>query len=133
MLDVLDLLGEISIMLDVLDLLPVTERLLERLDQQARRVGLNVNLGLPVLHRQPDSHSDALPGLRALHDVITDLLRRHTKRTNLGGQDRRRGDLATVLTDVDVLHLIGVELWCHGWKPKGRGNDATAILSLEPK
>ena len=48
--------------LDVLGLLPVSQWLLQSLDDQTSGIGLNVHFGLSVLNRQLHSDSDALPG-----------------------------------------------------------------------
>merc|ERR1711908_8757 len=82
-----DDLGErdVSGVLNVLDLLAVTLRLLEGLDDQGRRRRDDPNLSLPVLADQLHGDTKALPLLGGLGNIITDLLRRHTQRTNLGG------------------------------------------------
>lgn len=48
-----------------------------------------------------------------LCDIFTDLLRRQTERTDLGGERGRGADLTTGRAQVDDLYLIGVELGCY--------------------
>lgn len=96
--------------LDVLLLLAVTRRLLEGLDDQGRRGGNNRDRSLTVLDGELDSHTETLPVTSVLGNVFTDLLGRQTQRTNLGSERRLGADLTTSHTQVDDLHLIGIEL-----------------------
>lgn len=58
------------------------------------------------------AHCDAqpFPVSGVLGDIFTNLLGRQTKGTDLGGQSRLGSDLTTSHTQVNDLHLIGVEL-----------------------
>lgn len=96
--------------LDVLLLLAVTRRLLEGLDDQGRGGGNNRDRGLTVLDGELDSHTETLPVTSVLGNVFTDLLGRQTKGTDLGGERGLGADLTTSHTQVDDLHLIGIEL-----------------------
>jgi hypothetical protein len=71
----------------VLDLLAVTLRLFKSLDDERRGGRANLDLGLTVLHDELARHAQAVPlATGRLHDIITDLLRRHAERADLGGQ-----------------------------------------------
>jgi hypothetical protein len=96
--------------LDVLLLLAVTRRLLEGLDDQGRGGGNDRDSSLTVLDGELDSHTETLPVTSVLGNVFTDLLGRQTQRTDLGGERRLGADLTTSHTQVNDLHLIGVEL-----------------------
>jgi hypothetical protein len=96
--------------LDVLLLLAVTRGLLEGLDDQGRGGGNNRDRGLTVLDGELDSHTETLPVTSVLGNIFTDLLGRQTKGTDLGGERRLGADLTTSHTQVDDLHLIGIEL-----------------------
>jgi hypothetical protein len=96
--------------LDVLLLLAVTRRLLEGLDDQGRGGGNNRDRSLTVLDGELDSHTETLPVTSVLGNVFTDLLGGQTQRTNLGSERRLGADLTTGHTQVDDLHLIGIEL-----------------------
>lgn len=100
-------------MLDVLGLLAVADGLLELLDEEGGRGRLDLNLSLTVGNDQLDSDADSLPLLGVLDDVVTDLLRGHTEGSDLRGQDRGRGSLATVLTQVHQSDGVRVELRSH--------------------
>ena len=54
-----------------------------------------------------------LPVLGVLHDVVTDLLRWKTKRTNLWRQRRSCWGFSSYGTEDDDLHIIRVKLWRH--------------------
>ena len=102
-------------MLDVLLLLAVTEGLLERLNHERAGARDDLHLGLAVLHDQLDRDAKSLPILAGgLGDVITDLLRRKTERTNLRRKRTRRTDLAPGGADEDLGDGGRVELGRHG-------------------
>jgi hypothetical protein len=96
--------------LDVLLLLAVTGRLLEGLDDKGRSGGNNGDGGLTVLDGQADGNAETLPVASVLGDIFTNLLGRQTEGTDLGGQSGLSADLTTSHTQVDDLHLIGIEL-----------------------
>ena len=73
-------------MLTMLDFLPVPGGLLEGLDDQGSGRGHDRNLGLTVLDGQLDGDLQTLPVSGGLGDVVTNLLGRQTKGTNLGGK-----------------------------------------------
>ena len=75
--------GDVSAVLDVLDLLPVPGGLLEGLDDEGSGGGDHGALSLPVLNAELNSNFEALPVAGGLGDVISNLLGRQTKRTNL--------------------------------------------------
>ena len=70
-------------MLDVLDLLPVPGGLLESLDDEGSGGGDHGALSLPVLNAELNSNFEALPVAGGLGDVVSNLLGRQTKRTDL--------------------------------------------------
>ena len=102
--------GDRLAVLDVLLLLAVTRGLLEGLDDQRRGGGDNRDSGLTVLDGQTHSHTQTLPVASVLGNVFTNLLGRQTERTDLGSQSGLGSDLTTSHTQVNDLHLIGVEL-----------------------
>lgn len=102
--------GDGLVVLDVLLLLAVTRGLLEGLDDKGRGGGNNRDGGLTVLDGETDSHTETLPVTSVLGNVFTDLLGRQTKGTDLGSQSGLGTDLTTSHTQVNDLHLIGVEL-----------------------
>ena len=95
--------SDVAIVLDVLDLLPVPGRFLEGLDDESRGRGNNLHLGLPVLDGEFDGDLESLPVLCGLGDVVTDLLWGQTQGTDLWGQSRGCGDLASNSTKADNL------------------------------
>ena len=115
-------------MLDVLDLLAVPLGLLERLDDERRGGGNDGDLGLSVLDGELDGDAEALPVLgRLLGDVLSDLLGGETERADLGGQRRRRADLAAGHADEHLHHLRRVELGRHGcWRGGGGGGGSSS-------
>ena len=70
----------------VLLLLAITRGLLKSSDDQGRGRGNDGDLSLTVLDGQLDSDTETLPVSSALGNVFSDLLRRETERTNLGGE-----------------------------------------------
>jgi len=102
--------GDGLVVLDVLLLLAVTRGLLEGLDDKGGGGGHNRDGGLTVLDGETDSHTETLPVTSVLGNVFTDLLGRQTKGTDLRSQRRLGTDLTTSHTQVNDLHLIGVEL-----------------------
>jgi hypothetical protein len=62
--------------------------------------GGGIFFNAPVLHRQLDGDTQALPVLGGLGDVITDLLGRQTKGTDLGGKGGRGTNFTTHGTEV---------------------------------
>lgn len=102
------------VVLDVLLLLTVTRRLLEGLDDQRRGGRHNGDGGLTVLDGESDGNTQTLPVTGVLGDIFTDLLGGQTERTDLGSQSRLGSDLTTSHSQVNDLHLIGVELGRHG-------------------
>ena len=78
--------SDVTRVLDVLLLLAVTRGLLESSDDQGRGRGNDGDLSLTVLDGQLDSDTETLPVSSALGNVFSDLLRRETERTNLGGE-----------------------------------------------
>jgi len=101
-------------MLDVLLLLAVARRLLERLDDERRGRGNDGDGGLTVLDGQLDSDTETLPVTSGLGDIFTDLLWRQTERTDLGGERGRSTNFTTSRTEVDNLHLGGIDLGSFG-------------------
>ncbi|KAI9367870.1 hypothetical protein BJX61DRAFT_526488 [Aspergillus egyptiacus] len=96
--------------LDVLLLLAVTRRLLQGLDDEGRGGGHNRDLSLTVLDGELDSNTETFPVTSVLGNIFTNLLGRQTERTDLRSQSGLGSDLTTSHTEVDDLHLIGVEL-----------------------
>lgn len=96
--------------LDVLLLLAVTRGLLEGLDDQGRGRGNDRDSSLTVLDGELDSNTETLPVTSVLGNIFTDLLGRQTQRTDLGSQSGLGTDFTTSHTQVNDLHLIGVEL-----------------------
>jgi len=80
--------GQVTAVLDVLDLLAVTWGLLEGLDDEGGSAGNDLDTSLTVLDDQLDGDLQALPARGGLGDVVTDLLGRQTKGTDLGGKGR---------------------------------------------
>ncbi|KAI3477912.1 hypothetical protein L1887_60219 [Cichorium endivia] len=107
--DLYDLLeGDVATVLDVLLLLAVARGLLERLDDERGGRGDDRDGSLTVLDGKLDGDAETLPVAGGLGDVLTDLLGRETKRTDLGGKRRRGTDLTTGGTEVDdLLEEIG--------------------------
>eukprot|EP00621_Florenciella_sp_RCC1693_P003698 CAMPEP_0182524758 /NCGR_PEP_ID=MMETSP1323-20130603/2010_1 /TAXON_ID=236787 /ORGANISM="Florenciella parvula, Strain RCC1693" /LENGTH=204 /DNA_ID=CAMNT_0024733377 /DNA_START=465 /DNA_END=1081 /DNA_ORIENTATION=- len=87
--------GDVAIVLDVLDLLAVAHRLAEALHKEGRRRGDDLGGGLAVHDGELDGHVLALPVHGGLLDVLTDLLRGETERTDLRGKSRSGADLTT--------------------------------------
>jgi hypothetical protein len=110
--------------LDVLLLLAVTRGLLEGLDDQRGSGGHNGDGGLTVLDGETDGHTETLPVTSVLGDIFTDLLGGQTERTDLGSQSGLGSDLTTSHTQVNDLHLIGVEL---GSDPEVTGQSPAII------
>merc|ERR1719265_1257904 len=106
-------LGQIAGVLDVLGLLTITQRLLQSLDDKARCVWLDVNLGGAILDGEFHSDANAFPRGGVFHNVITNLLRRHTQRSDLWGQHGRWGLLPTILAQAHNGDGVGIELGCH--------------------
>merc|ERR1719189_2693860 len=104
---------DVAAVLDVLDLLPIARRLLQGLDDEGRGRRHHGDGGLSVLDLELHSHLEALPFAGRLGDVVTDLLGGQTEGTNLGGQGGGCADLATNSSQVDVLHLVGIEFGSH--------------------
>merc|ERR1719498_1948101 len=90
-------LWQIAGVLDVLGLLAVTQWLLQSLDDETCCIRLNVHLGSTVLDGELHSDANAFPCAGVLHNVITNLLWRHTEWSNLWGQHRRWGLFSTIL------------------------------------
>lgn len=82
-------------MLDVLLLLAITRRLLEGLDDERRGGGNDRDGSLTVLDGELDGDAESLPVASSLGDILTDLLGRETKRTDLGGKSGRSTDFTT--------------------------------------
>lgn len=102
--DLDDLLeGDVATVLDVLLLLAVARGLLERLDDERGGRGDDRDGSLTVLDGELDGDAETLPVAGGLGDVLTDLLGRETKRTDLGGKRRRGTNLTTGGTEVDDL------------------------------
>lgn len=80
--------GNVAVVLDVLDLLSVASWLLQSLDDQRSSRWHNFNGGLTVLDDQFAGDLQAFPVRGGLGDIITDLLRRKTEGTDLGGKGR---------------------------------------------
>ena len=77
-------------------LFPVTDGLLEGLDDQGSGRGDDGHLGHTVLDRELAGHAQTLPLLcRFLGNVLTNLLGRQTQGTDLGRQRGSSTDLAT--------------------------------------
>ena len=55
-------------------------------------------------------YCDPYPVTSVLGNIFTNLLGRQTERTDLGSQNGLGSDLTTSHTQVNDLHLIGVEL-----------------------
>ena len=68
---------------------------LESLDNKGSGGGDNLDGGLPVLNGQFDGDLQTFPVLGGLGNVVTNLLGRQTQGTDLGGQGRGGGDLAS--------------------------------------
>jgi hypothetical protein len=100
--------------LDVLLLLAVTGRLLESTDDEGRSGGNNRDRGLTVLDGELDGDTETFPVTGSLGNIFTNFLGRQTQRTDLGGKCRLSTNLTTGGTEVDDLHLIGVEFGRHG-------------------
>eukprot|EP00091_Calanus_sinicus_P004564 TRINITY_DN148_c0_g1_i11.p2 TRINITY_DN148_c0_g1~~TRINITY_DN148_c0_g1_i11.p2 ORF type:complete len:136 (+),score=34.65 TRINITY_DN148_c0_g1_i11:81-488(+) len=79
--------GDVPAVLDVLDLLPVPWRLLEGLDDEGGSRRNHGASGLPVLDLELDSHLQTFPVSGSLGNVVTNLLGRQTKGSNLGGRE----------------------------------------------
>ncbi|GER57718.1 glutamate dehydrogenase [Striga asiatica] len=72
------------------------------------------DLGLTVLNSELDGDAEAFPILgRLLGDVLTDLLRGETERTDLGGERAGSADLSSGDPDENVDDLRGIELRRH--------------------
>merc|ERR1712105_135268 len=74
--------GNIAAVFDVLDLLAVTWGLLEGADKQRGGAWNHAHRRLTILDRQLDSDAETFPVLSRFGDVITNLLRRETERSN---------------------------------------------------
>ena len=117
-------------MLDVLILLAVPRRLLERFDNQRGGGRYDGDGGLTVIDGQSDGYRGDLsaPTINSLNvvwfwsgldlaypvsgrlgDILTDLLRRETERTDLGCQSGRGTDLTSSGAEVNDLLLIRVD------------------------
>lgn len=104
--DLEDLISsDVTVVEDVLRLLSVSHRLLQLLDNQGGGVGDDLGGSLSVDDGQLSGNSDTLPVQRDLLDVLTNLLGRHTERTDLGSKDGRGTNLTTVLSDVHNLNV----------------------------
>merc|ERR1719263_948913 len=106
-------LWQIAGVLDVLRLLTITQWLLQGLDDKTRCVWFDVNLGGTILDGEFHSDANALPCGRVLHNIITNLLRGHTQRSNLWGQHGRRCLLSAILAQAHNCDGIGINLGCH--------------------
>merc|ERR1719233_680853 len=69
--------------------------------------------GLPVLNLELHSHFQPFPVASGLGNIVTNLLGRETKRTDLGSQGRGGSNLSSHCSQVDVLHLIWIKLGSH--------------------
>merc|ERR1711982_147751 len=69
--------------------------------------------GLPVLDLQLDSHFQTLPVSSSLGNVVTNLLGRQAKWSNLGSEGRGCSNLTSHGPQVDILDFIRVELGSH--------------------
>ena len=97
--------GDVAAVLDVLDLLPVPGGLLEGLDDEGSGGGHHRALGLPVLDTELNSDLETLPVSGGLGDVISNLLGRETKGTDLGGKRGGSSNLASDSSQVDEFNL----------------------------
>ncbi|TQV99133.1 hypothetical protein IF1G_01348 [Cordyceps javanica] len=93
--------GDGLVVLDVLLLLAIARRLFQGTDDQGRCSRNNRNCGLTVLNGKLDSHAQSTyPVASGLGDVLSDLLGRETKRTDLRRKRRRGADLTSSSTEV---------------------------------
>lgn len=74
--------------LTVLLLLAVSGRLFQSTDDERRRGGNNLNLGLTVLDGQLDSDFETFPFSSLLGNIFSDLSGIETEGTKLGSQGR---------------------------------------------
>merc|ERR1719339_934836 len=77
---------DISTVPDVLHLLPVPWGLLQSLDNEGGSRGDHRDSGLSVLDLELDGHLQTFPVTSSLGNVVSDFLRRQTKRTDLGSK-----------------------------------------------
>ena len=75
--------GDIAVVLDVLHFLPVPGGFLQGLDDEGGSAGDHGTGGLSVLDLQLNSDLQTFPVSRGLGNVVSDLLGRQSKRTNL--------------------------------------------------
>ena len=103
--DLADLVhGELASVGHVLNLLPVARRGLQGLEDENGGGVDDANLALLVLDFDFNGNFHAFVTLSRLHDVFTDLLRRDTEGTELGGTRSGSGSFFT-----DDLHLDVVD------------------------
>jgi len=112
--DVDDLVeGDVAAVLDVLDLLAVTWGLLEGADEQSGGAGDNAHSCLTILDGQFDRDAETFPVLSGFGDVVTDLFRGKTERSNLGSEGGGGTNFTTDRTQADDLDFSGIELGRH--------------------
>merc|ERR1719348_10354 len=112
--------GDVAAMLDVLDLLSVPWGFLQGLDNEGSSAGYHRTLGLPVLDAELHGHLQALPFLSGLGDVVTNLLGRQTKGTDLGGKGRSGSHFTSNGPEVDERNGCRIKFGSHissssGW------------------
>ena len=105
--------GQVAIVLDVLDLLSVSWRLLQGFDDEGSSGGHDFDGSLTVLNDQLAGDLQALPVSGGLGDIITDLLGRQTKGTDLGSKGRSGTYLTTHSSQVHDFNFSWIELWRH--------------------
>jgi len=112
----------VAAVFDVLDLLAVARRLLESADEKRGSARNHAHRRLTILNGQLDGDAKTFPVLRRFCDIITNLLRRQTERSNFRRERRRGTDLATDGAQADDLDFSGIELGRHlvGSKKKSR-------------
>merc|ERR1719272_1353995 len=103
--------ANITIVEHVLHLLTVTERFLQRLDDECGSSWDNRGGCFTVLDGQLDCKLQTLVFLCGLGNIITNLLRRKTEWTNLWRQSGSSTDLTTDGTEAHVGDCGRVELW----------------------
>lgn len=74
-----------SVVLDILHLLAISWWLLQSLDDHSSSRGYDLNGSLSVLHSHLNGNLESFPILGSGGDIITDLLRGETQRTDLRG------------------------------------------------
>jgi len=112
--DVDDLVeGNVAAVLDVLDLLAVTWGLLEGADEKSGGAGNHAHGRLTILDRQFDRDAETFPILSGFRNVVTDLFRGKTERSNLGSERGGGANFTTDRTQADDLDFSGIELGRH--------------------